>query len=137
MAAGIPAFLDTVDLGRADRVMLHTEYMHVHILADEVAGSWALTGLFDFEPALHGHPEYDLAAAGIFLGRGDRTVWREFLDGYGYRDTSGLARRVLAYCLLHRFANLPWYLREVSAPGVTNLEDLAEHWFGVDDDSAG
>jgi hygromycin-B 7''-O-kinase len=33
--------------------------------------------------------------------------------------------------LLHRYSNLPWFLKEAPPPAhVTPLEDLAAFWFG-------
>ncbi|WP_030157418.1 phosphotransferase [Glycomyces sp. NRRL B-16210] len=129
----IPGFLASVELLPAANVLLHTEFMDVHLLADHREGRYELTGLFDFEPALRGHPEYDLVAPGVFIGRGDRAVWREFVLGYGYAPGDGpdLARRTMAFTLLHRFANLPWYLQTIPAPGLRTFDELADHWFGI------
>lgn len=129
----IPDFLDSVELEPVPSVLLHTEFSDAHLLAAPRDGGLALTGLFDFEPAMCGHPDYDLLAPGVFLARGDKAVWREFLHGYGVRaeQAPGLARRVMAYALLHRFANLPWSFKTIPAPGIGTLDDLADHWFGI------
>lgn len=131
--ARIPGFLASVDLPPGPDVLLHTEFMDVHLLADRRGGRCELTGLFDFEPAMRGRAEYDLTAPGVFIGRGDKAVWREFLLGYGYRagEVPELARRIMAYALLHRYAHLPWYFRVVPAPGARTFDELAEHWFGI------
>ncbi|WP_203644141.1 hypothetical protein [Streptomyces sp. SID14478] len=40
-------------------------------------------------------------------------------------------RTVMAYALLHVYADLAWYLRELPPPGgETELGSLAEVWFG-------
>lgn len=129
----IEGFLDSVELVPAPNTLLHTEFMDVHLLAAPRGDGFELSGLFDFEPAMCGHPEYDLVAAGIFLARGDRPFWREFLLGNGYREgeVPELARRIMAYTLLHRFAHLPWYFETVPAPGARTFDDLAVHWFGI------
>lgn len=129
----IPGFLASVDLVPAANVLLHTEFMDVHLLADQRGSGFELTGLLDFEPSMCGHPEYDLLAPAVFIAKGDKAVWRECLLGYGFRpeDAPGLARRLMAYALLHRFAHLPWYFRTIPAPEARTFEELAEHWFGI------
>ncbi|GLW98013.1 aminoglycoside 3'-phosphotransferase/choline kinase family protein [Microtetraspora sp. NBRC 16547] len=135
----IPAFLDSVDLEPGEPVLLHTEFMNVHVLVQEEAGAWRLSGLFDFEPAMRGAREYDLVAVGIFLTRGDRSLMRTFLDGYGYPEErrAALPRKVMAYALLHVYSHLPWYFREVPASGATTFDELADRWFGVQESPSG
>ena len=124
--ARIDPFLATVDLAdRGARVFLHTEVMPDHL----VAAGGRLSGLLDFEPAMIGPPEYELAAVGLFVARGDRAILRAVLDAYG-GAAPGLARRLMAYALVHRYANLRWYLSLLPpARGVTTFEDLADQWF--------
>ncbi|ONI91212.1 aminoglycoside phosphotransferase [Saccharothrix sp. ALI-22-I] len=118
----IPDFLDGVDLGRPELVLAHTEVMSAHLLID----GGRLTGLFDFEPAMHAAREYEFVATGVFLTRGDRKDNRALHNGYGRTVDP---RKVLAYTLLHVYSNLPWYLRELPTEART-LDELAEHWFG-------
>ncbi|MFI7047716.1 phosphotransferase family protein [Streptosporangium sandarakinum] len=129
----IPEFLESADLDPGEPVLLHTEFMDAHLLLREEAGAWRPSGLFDFEPAMRGAREYDLVAVGIFLTRGDRVLMRAFLDGYGYPEErrAALPRKVMAYALLHVYSHLPWYFREVPAPGATTFDELADRWFGV------
>ncbi|MFG3342316.1 aminoglycoside phosphotransferase family protein [Glycomyces sp. NPDC048151] len=129
----IPGFLASVDLGRAPNVLLHTEFVDVHLLADRRSGGYELTGLLDFEPSMYGRAEYDLLGPAILIAKGDKASWRAFLEAYGYRadEAPALARRLAAYALLHRFANVPWYLRTVPAPEARTFEELAEAWFGI------
>lgn len=129
----IPGFLDAVDLETGEPVLLHTEFMDVHVLVREEAGTWRLSGLLDFEPAMRGAREYDLVAVGIFLTRGDRSLMRAFLDGYGYPEEgrAALPRKVMAYALLHVYSHLPWYFREIPPSGATTFDELADRWFGV------
>ena len=55
----IPAFLDATPLPpEPPRVLLHTEVMREHLRVEERGGEWALTGTFDFEPAMLGAAEY-------------------------------------------------------------------------------
>ncbi|KAA2253890.1 phosphotransferase [Solihabitans fulvus] len=134
--AQIPEFLDRVALDPEPRgVLLHTEVMREHLLAARGPDGWALTGLFDFEPAMRGDAEYEFGAVGIFFSRGDRRVLRRVLTAYGYPPHEldhALSRRLLAHVLLHVYSHLPWYLRLIPVgDGVTTLDQLAEHWFGV------
>ncbi|WP_406288659.1 phosphotransferase [Embleya sp. NBC_00896] len=130
----IPDFLDGVDLPPSPSVLLHTEFMPVHVLVREHSGGWTPTGLFDFEPAMRGPREYDLVAVGLFITRGDPRLMRAFVTAYGYHphELPALPRIVMAYALLHVQANLPWFLRETPPPpGTDTLDALAEHWFGI------
>lgn len=119
----IPDFLDSVDLGQPDLVLAHTEVMSAHLLIDD----GRLTGLFDFEPAMHAAREYEFVATGVFLTRGERRANQALYDGYGRTVDP---RKVLAYTLLHVYSNVAWYLREVPT-GATTPDELADHWFGA------
>lgn len=128
----IPAFLDGVDLGTPEPVPLHTEFMREHLLVRHDGTRWVPTGLFDFEPAMNGAPEYDFVAAGVFLTAGEPDAWHALLRGYGYAPEAtrvAFARRCLAYTLLHRYANLPGYLHHLPEPPEPTLEALATTWF--------
>ncbi|WP_307849766.1 phosphotransferase [Qaidamihabitans albus] len=137
-AGQIPSFLDgfgDVELACQRPVLLHTEFMREHLLVTRTASGWELSGLFDFEPAMLGAPEYEFAAVGLFVSGGDAGFLRELLLAYGYRPDQlgdGLARRLLAYTLLHRYSNLPWYLRELPAPPRPSLDAPATRWFGTE-----
>jgi hygromycin-B 7''-O-kinase len=135
----IPAFLNdrAAELKRPEPpVLLHTEVMADHLLVERGPAGWALTGLFDFEPAMAGCPEYEFAAVGLFFAKADEVILRSFLDGYGYppgEKRRGLPRRIMAYTLLHRYSNLVWYLEFMPAPGAgETLDSLAERWFALD-----
>ncbi|MBB3052171.1 hygromycin-B 7''-O-kinase [Prauserella isguenensis] len=126
----IPAFLDSVDLGEPEPVLLHTEVMPEHVFVDP--DTFVPTGLLDFEPAMQGAPEYEFSSVGVFLTAGDTGLLRELLLGYGYAGTEldeDLARRLLAYTLLHRYSNLSTYLRLLPAPDDPTLPSLARRWF--------
>lgn len=134
--AQIEPFLDRVvpelviDRGHA---LLHTEIMREHVFVDDTAGWFELSGLLDFEPSRVGPPEYELASVGVFLTEGDAGLWSAFVDGLGLsgggRDPA-LARRCMAWALLHRYAHLRRWLERLPARSARrSLDDLASEWF--------
>jgi hygromycin-B 7''-O-kinase len=138
--AQLPAFLDAalaLPDARPPTALLHTEVMRDHTLVrEEPDGRWALTGLIDFEPAMQGHPDYELASVGVFLSGGEPALLRAFCRGYGWERgvlPVAVRRRALAFALLHRYSNFRWYLDTVPPPpGCDTLEALADAWWGTD-----
>lgn len=136
--AQIPAWIDrvlpTLDDG-CTPVLLHTELMREHVLVDRSGDGWRVTGIIDFEPAMTGHPDYEMASVGVFVAAGDPVLLGAFLRGYG-RDaatvTAGDRRRWLAWTLLHRYGNLRWYLERLPHDGVATLDGLAERWWAAE-----
>ncbi|MBF5045771.1 phosphotransferase [Aggregicoccus sp. 17bor-14] len=136
----IPGFLERTlaqPESAAPTALLHTEVMRAHTLVQaDAAGRWTLSGLFDFEPAMQGHPDYELASVGVFLSGGEPALLRAFCEGYGWPDGAlprAVRRRALAFALLHRYSNLRWYLETVPPPpGCDTLEGLAEAWWGTE-----
>ncbi|MGE0190537.1 MAG: phosphotransferase family protein [Planctomycetota bacterium] len=133
---GLEPFLDSVELPTdVAPVFLHTEIMAAHVLALPTGGTWRLSGLLDFEPAMAGAPEYELASVGLFVTEGDPFLFDAVLEGYGLppeaRDES-LQRRCLAYALLHTYANLPWFLDRLGEPPEgPSYEALARRWWAL------
>jgi hygromycin-B 7''-O-kinase len=132
----IPDYLASVDLRLDDPpppVLLHTEIMRDHLLADRRGAGWELTGMIDFEPAMVGHPEYELASVGTMVARGDLSLLRAYLLGYGYREsdlTPELGKRMMAYALLHRYSNLAWYMELMPmSDALATLDDLERAWW--------
>ncbi|CAM5285105.1 phosphotransferase [Streptomyces spiroverticillatus] len=126
-AEAIPGFLDSVDLpADPPRVVLHTEPMRQHFVVDPT--TWRLTGLFDFEPAMLGDAAYDLVGVGLFLTKGEPGLMARFQKEYGRTFDP---RQLLAYTLLHVYANLPWYFRELPTPPEPTWDAVAETWFGI------
>jgi len=112
------------------RVLLHTEVMREHLLVERREGAWHISGLIDFEPAMLGAREYELAAVGIFLTCAEPGLLRVLLDAYGAEADDELPLRIMAYALLHRYSNLRWYLERLPVPDdVGDLESLARRWF--------
>jgi hygromycin-B 7''-O-kinase len=106
--------------------------MREHLLVTPNPDGWSLSGLFDFEPAMRGAREYEFAAVGLFVARGDAGFLRRLLIAYGYSPgqlDDALPRRLLAYALLHRYSDLPWYLEQLPAPPAPTLDALAAHWW--------
>lgn len=130
-AAELRALLETLDLEPeldSARVLLHTELGPGHLLVQE----GRLTGLIDFAEAREGPPEYDMAAVGLFITRGDAAAFAAFLDGYGVPESRRgrpLMRRLMRHTLLHEYGHLSFYLRHAPSPPQARLEALAEHWF--------
>ena len=113
-------------------VLLHTEIMREHLMLDHDGANVALSGLFDFEPAMLGAAEYEFASVGLFVACGDGRVLRRLLLAYGYAPhalDAALQCRFMAYALLHRYSHLRWYLERVPAPDATTLEQLASRWW--------
>jgi hygromycin-B 7''-O-kinase len=132
----IPEFLSENPLspGSADR-LLHTEIMREHLLVEHAPAGWRFSGLFDFEPSMLGAHEYEFASVGLFFSCGESGLLRRVLLAYGYPESElnpALERRLLAYALLHKYSNLPWYVRRLPPPqGAMRLEQLAAHWWGL------
>ena len=123
----IEDFLESVPLtpGR-ERVLLHTEVIREHLVVHP--GTWALSGLLDFERAMTGDRAYEFAAAGLFVSRGDPRLLGRILAAYG---RSFDPRELLAYTLLHVHSNLPECLTELPASPEPTLDSLALAWFGT------
>lgn len=137
LCAGIDSFLEARSLpANGELVLLHTELMRDHVMVTrEEGGGFKLSGLFDFAEAITGPPEYDFASVGLFVSEGRPELLRAFLRGYGYEPEAlslELSCRLMAYALIHRYGNLPWYLRRMPPPEEPgSMEYLASCWFGL------
>jgi hygromycin-B 7''-O-kinase len=129
-------FLDDVALRSGLPVLLHTEVRRQHLLVTQAhGGAWRLSGLVDFDHAMRGAREYELAAAGLHVSQGDSRFLRRVLTAYGYIDDQldrDLRQRLLAWAILHRYSNLAAWLRRLPKPGKLTLSSLAERWFGTE-----
>ena len=133
---GIAEFLESTPLGDPPaESLLHTEIMREHLLVERDGGGWRLSGLFDFEPAMVGAPEYEFASVGLFFSCGDPALLRRVLLSYGCAEgdlDEAFEQRLLAYGLLHRYSNLPWFLKRMPPPeAVGALRELAAVWWGL------
>ncbi len=87
-----------------------------HLLVTEKYGLWRLCGLFDFDTAMIGFHEYDLASASLFMMSGRPQLLRAFFQTYGYAEielNEALSARLMAYTLLHGYPYLDWVPKEV------------------------
>lgn len=128
----IPSFLASVDLPVEERALLHTEIMRDHVLVEREGEEWVISGVFDYEPAMLGAPEYEFASIGVFLSQGNPALFRAVLLGYGYAEADlslEFQRQILAYALLHRYSNMKWYLETVPPRTAMTLDELAAEWF--------
>ena len=130
VAALAPA-LD-VDLTDGRPVLLHTEIMREHLLvAPDADGQWRFRGLIDFEPAMRGDREYEFVGVGTFLAEGDSRFLGRFLRAYGYEaPDEAFRRRMVAWSMLHRYSNLPAWMRRLPVPAEPDLDELGRLWFG-------
>jgi hygromycin-B 7''-O-kinase len=115
--ARLPAFLEQLPPLHPDAftpVLVNGDVHWWHLLATERNGGWDLVGLFDFDDALLGWYEYDLAAPGLFFLAGQPEVLSDSLRGYGHGrlvSDAGLSRRLMAYALLNRYWGLDFMLQ--------------------------
>lgn len=132
----LAGFLDEVALPSGPPVLLHTEVMRQHLLViKDPGGTWRLSGLVDFEPAMRGEREYEFVGVGVFVAEGDGRFLTQALTAYGYRrDQLGpdLRRRLLAWGILHRYSHLRWWMRRLPEPDQPTLDALADCWFATE-----
>jgi hygromycin-B 7''-O-kinase len=107
-AEALPAFLAPLlpGLAAAPPVFLNADVTEEHLfLAPD--GSGEVIGLVDLADAMVGARDYDLVSFAIFLGARAALLLSEFLEGAGVPAAergAGLARRLTAWALLHRYA---------------------------------
>ncbi|MEL6185334.1 MAG: phosphotransferase [Myxococcota bacterium] len=121
-------WLAGVEIESRPTAWLHTEIMLEHLLVSLDGSSWC--GLFDFEPSWVAPVEYELASVGLFVSRADGRLLRHVREGMGWASDPDRPRRLLAMALLHRYADLGWYLRRLGTPESVDLDRLAQTWFG-------
>ena len=115
--ARLPAFfkdLPPLHPGGFTPVLINGDVHSWHILVTERTGGWELAGMFDFDDAMLGWRDYDLAGPALFFLAGQREALTECLRGYGDRrllEDATLPRRLLAYALLNRYWGLDFMLQ--------------------------
>jgi hygromycin-B 7''-O-kinase len=109
----IPDFLSRYiknDPDVAYESLLHTELFDPVWFVERRLGAWCPSGLFDFGDAMRGDPRGDFPCRMFDAHRLDA-----YLRGYGYAQselTGELSCTMLAYFLLHRYANLAWLFKQ-------------------------
>src|SRR4051794_3753424 len=126
------AFLDhlpPVDPTPPRPVLLNTDLHQYHLMAEERSDGWHLSGMFDFDDAMVGVAEYDLASPGLIMMAGRPHLLRVFCHAYGYGSTdmnSALSERLLGYTLMHRYRDFAWITGKILPNhGTTTLTNLA------------
>jgi len=115
-------------------VIISGDIHQYHLLDRLDHGQWRLSGLFDFDDALLGFCEYDLAATALFLMAGHSMLLRPFLLAYGYSASDldeHLSHRLLAYTLLHRYRPFNWVRDGFVEHSCSTLKELAEAIYAV------
>ena len=105
-----------------------------HLLVSQENRRCRLKGLFDFDDALVGFQEYDLAAAGLFMMAGNPALLRAFLLAYGYAEAEineRLSHRLMAYTLLHRYRPFNWMREDYAKGECRTLEEVARVIYAV------
>jgi hygromycin-B 7''-O-kinase len=116
LEAALPGLLSAALAAAAGpAVLLHTEIGPGHVLCDDAG---VPRGVLDFGDALAGPRAYDLVAAGVFVARGDAALFARLARAAGTAPDPGV---LLAFTVLHRYAHLPWYLRETGARDLAGL----------------
>jgi hygromycin-B 7''-O-kinase len=129
--AALPPLVDPED----PPVFLHADVTDEHVFVEQRAGRWCVTGLIDFGDAMVGDRLYDFAAPLVFLGQRQPRVQHALLEGYGW-DPGGMAptviRRMVGWCLLHRWGRIPEYLPFTPGRRPQTLAELIEAiWSGA------
>ncbi len=122
----LDAQFEGIDLETDAPVFLHTELTDTNLMVSRADGRWQLSGVFDFEPSMLGHPLYDLPAIAIFVARGDPVASRAGMAAFGVEGSGELLRRQLMACtLLHRYSHLAFFLGQVG------VRDYPPEWGAV------
>jgi RimJ/RimL family protein N-acetyltransferase/aminoglycoside phosphotransferase (APT) family kinase protein len=115
--------------------LLHGELNADHVFVVHESGRWRVSGLLDFQAAMMGDPQHELAQAGFHCCVGEPAHLRALLRGYGYTDqelTRDLQLRFMAHFLLFAWCPFQRYIAkpEFNAgvpPG--DFDALAAKWF--------
>lgn len=111
----------------AEPVLLHSDLTHDHFLVEQHQGSWKITGLIDFGDLMSGHRLYEFAAPLICYTRGQPVLRQHLLSAYGLTPDlwlPDLENHLLAMILLHRFVNIPAYLKHYCPPDIQTVADF-------------
>jgi hygromycin-B 7''-O-kinase len=114
-----------------DTSVVHADLHDMNILVSEGPKGWELTGVFDFADAMRAPRIYELGAPLMFVARGVRGEVEAMCERVLGRVPE--PRELLQWTLLHRFADLQYYLDNFDyIPGdATSLDDVARAMAGV------
>lgn len=110
--------------------LLHCDLHHDHFLVDRQKGKWKVTGLIDFADAMKCHYLYEFGAPLVFITAGNIELKRAMLLGYGFNENElneELENHLFASILLHRFTNVPWYIKNILPKPIEHLNDLKNY----------
>jgi hygromycin-B 7''-O-kinase len=105
-------------------VLLNADLNPEHLFCERASEGWRVSGVIDFGDAMLGHAHYEFVAPG-FIMRESARLRRAMLLAYGYPAEAldeNLSRRLMAYTLLHHFANLPEALAMFDPPPLSLAE---------------
>ncbi len=114
-------------------VLLNGDVTEDHVFLSQNGARWEISGYIDFDDALTGHAEWELAPVHLAVFGCDATLMRAFLQSYGWDGWQGerFRRRMLAFCLLHPWFDFrPWIARLGGAEHVASLESLETALWG-------
>lgn len=107
-------------------VLLNADLNPEHLFCEQTEAGWQITGVIDFGDAMLGHPYYEFVAPGFIFQHAPR-LRRIMLQNYGISPgdlNPTLARALMAYTLLHRFANIPDWLSIMKSDPPVNLAQM-------------
>jgi len=112
-------------------VICHTELMPEHLFVEYENGEPVLSALIDFEPSMLAVPQYDFAAVGIFITRGNKNLYESFLEAY-QPEFHPKSSHIMRMLLLHRYCYLNWFMDFIpNRPDKLDLDALADFWYGT------
>jgi hygromycin-B 7''-O-kinase len=87
-------------------VFIHADLTDDHIFLTHENGLWNISGVIDFGDAMNGHPFYELGVALVSFTAGKPVLARLLMESYGLKFSANVNRKLLKYCLLHRYMNM-------------------------------
>jgi len=112
--------------------LLSADLTEDHVLLDLVDGRWQISGLIDFGDAEVGHADFDFCVVHLWCFHIDQELTGAFLGGYGYHPDERFNERMMGYSLLHRFADMrPWLKELGGAERVRSWEQLQQYLWRV------
>lgn len=116
-------------------VLLHSDLTEDHFLVQEQGGHWQVTGLIDFGDLMQGHRVYEFGAPLVFYTRGKPRLRQHFVQQYGLPLDPETENQLFAALLVHRFVNIPWYLKHLCPPDIQDVNALKHFFCGLNENS--